>query len=113
MNSPGCLPSVVPWRDIGNGGVRAERDQGDFTGAIVTTAQVVQGGNGFWTMWVIQTAKGRIKKVGIGRTGGNTVSLYHPEQVRSRQEAIAACELKWSELSAQADAMLELRKAAE
>lgn len=97
-------PSMV-WRDIGEGGVSAEHDQGDFDGAIVTTAQVVQGGNGLWTPCLAQDAKGRrkkntgrIKKTSSLRVRGKCVASYCPGQVATREEAINLCERKWEEL---------------
>lgn len=42
----------VPWKALGDNGWRAQSDEGEFDGAKVITAQVVQGGNGKWTPWV-------------------------------------------------------------
>lgn len=98
---PGSTPSngSVEWRDIGYGGVKAEHDAGDYHGAIVTTAQVVQGGNNLWTPWVHQVAKGRRrKKSTTKRIHGKTVSMYYPGQVSKREEGIALCEQRWREL---------------
>ena len=103
-NSEACAglaaaPGSVKWHDIGDGGVKAEHDAGDYTGAIVTTAQVVQGGNNLWTPWVHQIAKGRKDtRSPLRRIHGKTVSMYYPGQVPNREEAIALCERKWSEL---------------
>lgn len=89
----------VNWRDIGDGGVKAEHDAGDYDGAIVTTAQVVQGGNNLWTPWVHQVAKGRRHKLSpTKRIAGKTFSTYYPGQVRTLEEAIALCERRWHEL---------------
>lgn len=89
----------VKWLDIGYGGVKAEHDAGDYDGAIVTTAQVVQGGNNLWTPWVHQVTKGRRhKNITTKRIHGTTVSMYYPGQVATHEEAIALCERKWYEL---------------
>jgi hypothetical protein len=88
----------VKWRDIGDGGVKCVHDEGDFDGALVTVASVVQGGNGLWTPYVFQTTKGRKKKIGQGRIAGKTATSYWPGQQKTREEAIALCERKWHEL---------------
>lgn len=92
------LTSSVKWRDIGDQGVKCTHDEGDFDGALVTEASVVQGGNGLWTPFVYQTAKGRKKKLGQGRIAGKTVTGYWPGQQKTREQAIALCERKWHEL---------------
>src|SRR6266550_7451480 len=76
-------PSLI-WRDIGDGGVQAEHDGGDETGALVTTARVVRGGNGRWTPSVFQLAKGRPRKIGTGRLRAKCVNDYFPGQVQTR-----------------------------
>ena len=86
------MTPTVMWQNIGDDGVRAVYDQGDFTGAKVTTAQVVLGGNGRWTPWVVQVEKGRLRKLGKGRIAGKTVSCYWPGQVQTRKDAVNLCE---------------------
>lgn len=86
------------WRDAGDGAVKCTHDEGDFDGAIVTEAAVFQGGNGLWTLFVYQTAKGPNRKRGSGRIGGKSVASYCPEQQKTREQAIALCENKWHEL---------------
>jgi hypothetical protein len=82
----------IAWQDIGDGGVIAEHDAGDETGALVTVAQVVQGGNKLWTLYAFQSAKGRPKKIGKGRVAGAIVNSFQPGQVNTREEAIRLCE---------------------
>lgn len=98
-----CCPASCSalWRDLGDNGWRAEHDEGDFTGAVVTTAQVVQGGNGRWTPWVARCAKGRLKKVGQGRIAGKTLAHHYPGQFPTKQEAFDWADSKWAEISAQ------------
>lgn len=86
------------WNDNEHGGVIAIHDQGDFTGAIVTTARVVQGGNGLWTPIVSQSAKGRLKRVGRGRVASKHLGIYWPGQVLTREEAIQLCESEFDRL---------------
>lgn len=86
------------WKDTGDGGVKCLHDEGDFDGALVTEASVVQGGNKLWTPYVFQTAKGRKKKLGQGRIAGKLFTSYFPSQQKTREAAIALCQQKWKEL---------------
>jgi len=89
------------WRDLSDNGWRAEHDEGNFTSAVVTMAQVVQGGNEKWTPWIVRIAKGRLKKVGQGRIQGTTLAHHFPGQFLTKAEAFEWVENKWVELAKQ------------
>jgi hypothetical protein len=96
----GCQqePCYASWIHLGDDGFRKEHDEGDFEGAIITTAQVVLGGNGRWTAWLVQDAKGREKKCGGGRVLPKCVKCRHPGQFNAREDAIKWADEAWGNL---------------
>lgn len=102
MSEMKTLPSTInikiEWRGMEYEGSKFIHDQGDFDDSIVTEATVVKGGNGLWTPYVFQTAKGRKRKEGLKRIAGRSIMSYFPGQQRTKEQAILICEAKLKEL---------------
>lgn len=96
----GSPPCYASWVHLGDDGFRKEHDEGDFEGAIITTAQVVLGGNGRWSAYVSQDAKGREKKRGKGRVCSKCVKFLYQSQFNTSEDAIKWADATWENFSA-------------